>query len=222
MSPIITHEDELILAKSERELVSQFKKLAKAQSSLIDSQKKYAESISKASIIRDMLNRTFRDVLKQMQTLAREHRSNIKDEEVNLYKDIISKNDDYIKANNKYLNAIKDLAVQKEYLVQKKEEFVDALSELADKRSIVIKKALNAEKAKNKLIDGDKLNILDQELNDVQRDFDRAREIFLKKIHQFIEVRDEINALWIKLKDTITELSQKILLFLLISFFQKN
>jgi len=207
MSPIITHEDELILAKSERELVSQFKKLAKAQSSLIDSQKKYAESISKASIIRDMLNRTFRDVLKQMQTLAREHRSNIKDEEVNLYKDIISKNDDYIKANNKYLNAIKDLAVQKEYLVQKKEEFVDALSELADKRSIVIKKALNAEKAKNKLIDGDKLNILDQELNDVQRDFDRAREIFLKKIHQFIEVRDEINALWIKLKDTITELS---------------
>ena len=207
MSPIITHEDELILAKSERELVSQFKKLAKAQSSLIDSQKKYAESISKANIIRDMLNRTFRDVLKQMQTLAREHRSNIKDEEVNLYKDIISKNDDYIKANNKYLNAIKDLAVQKEYLVQKKEEFVDALSELADKRSIVIKKALNAEKAKNKLIDGDKLNILDQELNDVQRDFDRAREIFLKKIHQFIEVRDEINALWIKLKDTITELS---------------
>ncbi|MFX0004010.1 MAG: hypothetical protein ACFE9C_04145 [Candidatus Hodarchaeota archaeon] len=207
MSPIITHEDELELAKLEKELVSLFKKLAKAQNSLISSQIKYAENITKTNIIRDMLNRTFRDVLKQMQTLAREHRSNIKDEEVNLYKQIISKNDDYIKANNRYLNAIKDLAVQKEYLVQKKEEFVDALAELANKRSIVIKKALDAEKARNKLIDGDKLNILDQELNDVQRDFDRAREIFLKKIHQFIEVRDEINALWIKLKDTITELS---------------
>jgi hypothetical protein len=207
MSPIITHEDELILAKAEKDLVAQFKKLAKAQNSLINSQIKYAENISKTNIIREMLNRTFRDVLKQMQTLAREHRSNIKDEEVNLYKDIISKNDDYIKANNKYLNAIKDLAVQKEYLVQKKEEFVDALSELADKRSAVIKKALNAEKAKNKLIDGDKLNILDQELNDVQRDFDRARDILLKKISQFTEVRDEINTLWIKLKDTITELS---------------
>ncbi|MFX0038968.1 MAG: hypothetical protein ACFFCY_09665 [Promethearchaeota archaeon] len=207
MSPIITHEDELELAKLEKELVSQFKKLAKAQNSLISSQIKYAENITKANIIRDMLNRTFRDVLKQMQTLAREHRSNIKDEEVNLYKEIISKNDDYIKANNRYLNAIKDLAVQKEYLVQKKEEFVDALSELANRRSVVIKKALDAEKARNKLIDGDKLNILDQELNDVQRDFDRAREIFLKKIHQFIEVRDEINTLWIKLKDTITELS---------------
>ncbi len=207
MSPIITHEDELELAKMEKELVSQFKKLAKAQSALISSQKKYAENLTKANNVREMLNRTFRDVLKQMQTLAREHRSNIKDEEVNLYKEIIQKNDDYIKANNKYLNAIKDLAVQKEYLVQKKEEFVDALAEVADRRSAVIKKALDAEKAKNKLIDGDKLNILDQQLNDVQRDFDRARDILLKKITQFTEVRDEINALWIKLKDTIVELS---------------
>lgn len=207
MSPIITHQDELELAKAEMELVSQFKKLAKAQSALIGSQKKYAENLMRTNNTREMLNRTFRDVLKQMQTLAREHRSNIKDEEVNLYKDIISKNDDYVKANNTYLNAIKDIAVQKEYLVQKKEEFVDALAELADKRSIVIKKALDAEKAKNKLIDGDKLNILDQQLNDVQRDFDRARDILIKKIYQFTEVRDEINTLWIKLKDTITELS---------------
>ena len=120
MSPIITHEDELELAKMEKELVSQFKKLAKAQSSLIGSQKKYAENIAKTNNSRDMLNRTFRDVLKQMQTLAREHRSNIKDEEVKLYKEIIQKNDDFIKANNTYLNAIKDIAVQKEYFVQKK------------------------------------------------------------------------------------------------------
>ncbi len=207
MSPIITHEDELELAKMEKELVSQLKKLARTQNALISSQKKYADNIMNVNNIRDMLNRTFRDVLKQMQTLAREHRSNIKDEEVNLYKEIINKNDDYIKANNKYLNAIKDLAVQKEYFVQKKEEFVDALADVANRRSIVIKKALDVEKAKNKLIEGDKLNILDQQLNDVQRDFDRARDIFLKKIHQFIEVRNEINSLWIKLKDTVTELS---------------
>ena len=207
MCPIITHQDELILAKSEKELVSQFKKLSRAQSTLIDSQKKYAENISKANITREMLNRTFRDVLKQMQTLAREHRSNIKDEEVKLFQEIIKENDAYIKGNNTYLNAIKDLAVQKEYLVAKKDEFVEALSNVANKRSVVIKKALNVEKVKNKLIDGDKLNVLDQELNDVQRDFDRARDILLKKIHQFREVRDEINALWLKLKDTVAELS---------------
>jgi hypothetical protein len=207
MSPIITHQDELELAKSEKELVSQFKKLSRAQSSLISAQMKYAENISKANITREMLNRTFRDVLKQMQTLAREHRSNIKDEEVKLFQEIIRDNDEFIKGNNTYLNAIKDLAVQKEYLVAKKDEFVDALSDVANKRAVVIKKALDAEKAKNKLIDGDKLNILDQELNDVQRDFDRARDILLKKIHQFKEVKEEINALWLKLKDTITELS---------------
>jgi len=154
-----------------------------------------------------MLNRTFRDVLKQMQTLAREHRSNIKDEEVNLYKEIITQNDKYIEGNKRYLNAIKDLAVQKDYLVQKKKEFAKALSDVANKRSIVIKKALNVEKVKNKLVDGDKLNILDQELNDVQRDFDRSRDILIKKIHQFKEVKKEINTLWIKLKDTVTELS---------------
>ncbi|MFX0083142.1 MAG: hypothetical protein ACFE94_15455 [Candidatus Hodarchaeota archaeon] len=207
MSPIITHQDELILAKSEKELASQLKKLSRAQSSLISSQIKYAEDISKANITREMLNRTFRDVLKQMQTLAREHRSNIKDEEVKLFQEIIKENDAYVKANNTYLNAIKDLAVQKEYLVAKKDEFVEALSDVANKRSIVIKKALDVEKAKNKLIDGDKLNILDQALNDVQRDFDRARDILLKKIYQFKEVRDEINTLWLKLKDTVTELS---------------
>ncbi len=207
MSPIITHQDELELAKSEKELVSQFKKLSRAQSTLISSQKKYAENISKANITREMLNRTFRDVLKQMQTLAREHRSNIKDEEVKLFQEIIKENDAYIKGNNTYLNAIKDLAVQKEYLVAKKDEFVEALSDVANKRSVVIKKALDVEKVKNKLIDGDKLNVLDQELNDVQRDFDRARDILLKKIHQFKEVRNEINNLWLKLKDTVAELS---------------
>jgi len=207
MSPIITHEDELTLAKTEKELVSQFKKLAKAQSALISSQKKYAENISKTNITRETVNRTFRDVLKQMQTLVRERRSNIKDEEVKLFHEIIQKNDTYIKANNKYLNAIKDLAVKKEYLVEKKEEFVSALSDVADKRSVVIKKALDVEKAKNKLIEGDKLNMLDQQLNDVQRDFDRTRDILLKKVHQFNETKSEINALWIKLKDTVDELS---------------
>ena len=206
MSPIITHEDELILAKTEKELGTQLKKLAKAQSSLIASQKKYADNISKTNITRDMVNRTFRDVLKQMQTLVRERRSNIKDEEVKLYQEIIQKNDDFIKSNDIYLNSIKDIAVRKEYLIEKKEEFVAALGQVANRRSVVIKKALAVEKAKNTLIEGDKLNLLDQQLNDVQRDFDRARDILLKKIHQFIEVRNEINDLWIKLKNTIVEL----------------
>ncbi len=203
MCPIITHEDELELASTEKELVNHISKLAKAQNTLINAQKKYAEALTKVNLEREMLNRTYRDVLKQMQTLVREKRSNIKDEEVNLFQDIVHKNDEFIEGNNKYIDAIKNLTVKKEYFIQKKNELANALNDVAGKRGALIKKALNVEKAKNKLIEGEKLKILDSELNDYQRDFDRARDVLIKKIHQFIEVRDEVNELWIQLKNSV-------------------
>ena len=207
MSPIITHEDELELASMEKELVNQIKKLAKAQNGLIDSQKKYANNLRKANLARDMLNRTFRDVLKQMQTLVRERRSNIKDEEVKYFEDIIHKNDKYIEVNNKYIDSIKDLAIKKDYLVEKKYEFASALSDVANKRSVVIKKALSVEKKKNNLIEGEKIKILESELNDCQRDFDRARDVLLKKISQFLQVKNEVDELWVNLKDAVNKSS---------------
>jgi len=207
MSPIITHEDELELASMEKELVNQIKKLAKAQNVLIDSQKKYADNLRKTNLARDMLNRTFRDVLKQMQTLVRERRSNIKDEEVKYFEDIIHKNDKYIEVNNKYIDSIKDLAIKKDYLVEKKYEFASALSDVANKRSVVIKKALSVEKKKNNLIEGEKIKILESELNDCQRDFNRARDVLLKKISQFLQVKNEVDELWVNLKDAVNKSS---------------
>jgi len=207
MSPIITHEDELELASMEKELVTQIKKLAKAQNTLIDSQKKYAENLKRATLTRDTLNRTFRDVLKQMQTLVRESRSNIKDEEVKLYQDIIKQNDGYIEVNNKYVDSIKDLAVKKDYLVEKKYEFASALSDVANKRSVVIKKALSVEKKKNDLIEGEKMKLLESELSDLQRDFDRARDILIKKIDQFLQVKNEVDDLWVNLKNSVDKSS---------------
>ncbi|MFW9949896.1 MAG: hypothetical protein ACFFKA_07215 [Candidatus Thorarchaeota archaeon] len=207
MSPIITHEDELELANMEKELANQIRKLAKAQSLLIDSQKKYADNLRKANLARDMLNRTFRDVLKQMQTLVRERRSNIKDEEVKYFQDIIHKNDEYISVNNKYIDSIKDLAIKKDYLVEKKNEFASALNEVANKRSVVIKKALSVEKKKNDLIEGEKVKILESELNDLQRDFDRARDVLLKKINQFLQVKNEVDELWVNLKNSVNKSS---------------
>ncbi|MFX0031173.1 MAG: hypothetical protein ACFE8E_00700 [Candidatus Hodarchaeota archaeon] len=207
MSPIITHEDELELAGTEKELVNQIRKLAKAQYDLINAQKKYAENLTKANLGREMLNRTFRDVIKQMQTLVREKKSNIQEEEINLYLDIIRKNDGYIAVNNKYIDAIKNLALKKEYFIEKKIEFADALNEVANKRNAVIKKALNVEKMKNKLIEGEKLKILDAEFNDYQRDFDIARDVLLKKIHQFLEVRNELDELWMVIKDSVSKSS---------------
>jgi len=207
MSPIITHEDELELASMEKELVSQIKKLAKNQTTLIDSQKKYADNLRKVNLTRAMVNRMFRDVLKQMQTLVRERRSNIKDEEVKYFQEIIHKNDEYIEINKKYIDSIKDLAIKKDYLVEKKYEFAAALGEVAGKRSVVIKKALSVEKKKNDLIEGEKIKILESELNDSQRDFDRARDVLLKKINQFLQVRNEVDDLWANLKNSVNKAS---------------
>ena len=56
MCPIITHEDELELARSEKELVSKIKKLAGVQKSVISSQNNLASNISKLILARDGLN----------------------------------------------------------------------------------------------------------------------------------------------------------------------
>ena len=205
--PIITHEDELELAKTEQELVKEIKRLTKAQTTLINSQQKYAENLTKANLAREMLNRTFRDVLKQMQTLVREKRSNIKDEEVNLYQGIIHQNDTYIENTKKYIDAIKNLILKKEYFVEKQEEFADALNNVAQRRSTVIKKALTVEKKKNDLIEGEKMKILESEFNDIQREFDRARDVMIKNLNQFLQERDEVDNLWMKVKDSVSKMS---------------
>jgi len=207
MSPIITHEDEIELASTEKELAGKIKKLAKNQTALINAQKKYADNLTKSNLAREMLNRTYRDVLKQMQTLVREKRSNIKDEEVELFQEIIHKNDEYISVNHAYIDAIKNLALKKEYLIAKKIEFADALTEVADKRGDVIKKALSVEKKKNKLMDSEDLKISETQLDDMQRSFDRARDVFIKKINEFIEARDEVDELWLKVKDAVSKSS---------------
>ncbi|MHA1391289.1 MAG: hypothetical protein ACTSQT_03475, partial [Promethearchaeota archaeon] len=126
---------------------------------------------------------------------------------VKLFQDIIHKNDEYIEVNNKYVDSIKDLAVKKDYLVEKKYEFASALGEVANKRSVVIKKALSVEKKKNDLIEGEKMKLLESELNDSQRDFDRARDILLKKIDQFLQVKNEVDDLWVNLKNSVDKAS---------------
>ena len=106
-----------------------------------------------------------------------------------------------------YIDAIKDLAIKKDYLVEMKLEFASALSDVASKRGVVMKKALSVEKKKNDLIEGEKMKILESELNDLQRDFDRARDVLLKKISQFFQVKNEVDDLWINLKNSVNKSS---------------
>ncbi len=158
------------------------------------------------NIERGALNRTLRDVFKQMKMLAREHKSNVKEKDVNILKELIRQSDQFIENTNKYIDAIKELALKKEYLAQKQNEFAEALENIAKERKAVINKALEVEKVKNKMVDQSKLDKLDQELNDQQRRFDRARDILLKKIEQFLEVRKETNELWMALKNATSEM----------------
>ncbi len=207
MSPIVTHEDELILSRSEKTLASLLKKVAKWQRAVVGSQKKLTDNLEKLNIARQLLNRTFRDALKQMQTLVRESNSNIKEEEVNMFQDIIHKNDQHLDVTSKYLNAIKDLTIRKEDLATRIDLFANALNELGVKRAAVIKKALNIEKTKDKMIKSSKLIELENQLKDFQREYERARNTLHKEIEQYLQVQTELNEMWIKLKETINEMS---------------
>ena len=206
MSPIITIEDEISLAKNEKHLVSQLKKLARWQKTIGSSQNKFAADLAKMNIDRQKLNQIFRDVFNQMQTIGREDKTNVGKEEVSMFQDIIHANDNYIEANNTYMTAIKDLAIRKEDLEARMEIFANTLNQLAVKRTVVIKKTLGLEKSKDKLIESGKLTALENQLTDSQREFDRARNIMLKEIEQFLQVRKELNELWLNLKDSTSEM----------------
>ena len=51
------------------------------------------------------------------------------------------------------------------------------------------------------------MKLLESELNDVQRDFDRARDILIKKIDQFLQVKIEVDELWVNLKNSVNKSS---------------
>ena len=96
MSPIITNFDEMELAKAEKLLVTQLKKLARWQKTMGSSQNKFAADIAKMNIDRQKLNRIFRDVFNQMQTIGQEDNSNVGEEEVNMFQEIIHSNDNFV------------------------------------------------------------------------------------------------------------------------------
>ncbi len=206
MCPIITTEDELDLSRLEKEFVKTLNDLSKQQGKIVKTQQKFAENILDMNITRDSMNRTMRDVYKQIKMLAREHKSNVKDEDVKLLESLIQFNNTHMETNKKYLEALKDLTIEKEYLINIRREFADALNDVAGKRKAVIKKAIDIDKVKNKMIEPEKVDELDQEQNDLQREFDRARDILLKKNEHLLEVKSRVSKLWIKLKDATSDL----------------
>lgn len=203
--PILTPQDEKELAKYELDLVKEWKGLISAKDKVTDAHIKLADLIAKENTKRELFLRTARDVYKQMQVLQREKMSNIDENDVKIIHDVIANDEKLLEKNKTHLNALKDLALQREYLLKEYMEVTDALKEVSSLRKDVIQRSLKIEDAKNKLIDGEKLEILDQQFKDIQKEFDRAKGVFLKKVEHLQTSKKEVNVLWIKLKDTITE-----------------
>jgi len=201
--PILTPEDEIDLAKFEVELVKNWNKMIGSQKSVTAAHMRLSNLIIKENSAREIFLRTARDVYKQMKVLAREKMSNIDEDDEKIIQKIIHDNEQIFENNKKFLNAIKDLGLQREYLHKEFQELTEALKEVSSKRKAVVNKALKIEISKNKLIEGEKLEMMDQEFKDIQKEFDRSKGRFLKKVEHIESTRNEVNSLWNKLKDSI-------------------
>ncbi len=51
------------------------------------------------------------------------------------------------------------------------------------------------------------MKLLESGFNDSQRDFYRARDILIKKIDQFLQVKNEVDDLWVNLKNNVNKAS---------------
>ena len=203
--PILTPEDEKELARFEQNLVKDWRDLISAKEKVTDAHMKLADLIAKENTRREIFLRTARDVYKQMQVLKREKMSNIDEQDVNVIHDVIEADEQLLDKNKIHLNSLKDLSLQREYLLKEYREVIEALKEVGTIRKAVVQKALKIEQAKNKLIEGEKLEILDQDFKDIQKEFDRAKGLFNKKVEHLQAAKAEVNGLWKKLKDSTTE-----------------
>ena len=203
MPPILTPEDEIDLSKFEMELVKNWNKLINSKKSVSDEHMKLANLIIRENSARELFLRTARDVYKQMKVLAREKMSNIDENDEKVLQNIIHVNENIFEKNKNYLNALKDLGLQREYLHRESQELTEALKDVSLKRKIVVRKALKIEQMKNRLIEGEKIDIIEQEFKDIQKEFDRSKGRFLKKVEHIQSTRNEVNSLWNKLKDSI-------------------
>ena len=136
--PIVTHEDEIALARLDVELADIIKKLGKKIGNLSESEKALGNSYQDYCKILGEYTRKMRDISKQMEVLAREERSGIEDQEVTDFKTKIDTVDDQIKKLENYYSRLKDLAVHKEGLTRKMDEYAALVIENAKIRKKIV------------------------------------------------------------------------------------
>ena len=203
--PIVTHEDELVLAKLDIEVAKQLKIINNKMKRI----SKEEQSMGKLyqSYTKDLQNlaRKMRDKSKQMEILARENRSNVTESDVKDFKNQVLKVDDQIKAIELYYDRTKDLALQKQSIIDRMEEYIGLVVPHSKLRQEIVEIGLRIDKEKNKMVAADSLSKLEDRMKDKQREFDRSKNEARKKWVQVVEERIEVNKMWRALKDCIED-----------------
>jgi hypothetical protein len=205
MSPIITHEDEILLAKIDVEVADMFGKLAGKINKISDFERSLGELYQDYTKDLQEYVRKMRDKSKQMETLAREERSGIEKGEVDGYKKIITDVDEQIKMLEGYYTAIKDLASIKKSLTKRMDEYVKLVDHNAKIRREIVEIGLKIEKDKNKMVAAESISKNEDKLKDTEREFERSKKEMEKKWEQISEERGEVNAMWKAFKTAVDE-----------------
>jgi prefoldin subunit 5 len=203
--PIVTHEDEILLAKIDGEIALTIKALSKKIAGIAEQEKKLSDSYNDYSKALTDYGRKMRDKHKQMDTLAREERSGIQMTEVKEYKKRIDELDDQIKMIVGYYDAMKDLAIQKRNMIAKMDEYADNIIATAKVRKEIIDIGLKIEKDKEKMIAADNLNKREDQLKDAEREFERSKKELEKKWELLGQEKAEVNQKWQNLKKCIED-----------------
>ena len=203
--PIVTHEDEILLAKIDQEVAGLFSKLAKKIDTIAGAERKLGELYQ--GYTKDLQNysRKMRDKSKQMDVLAREERSGVEASDVKEYKKKIGDVDEQVKMIEGYYDRIKDLAAQKKGMTKRMEEYTKLTISNSKIRKKIVELGLRIEKDKNKMVAADSISTTEDKLKDTERDFERSKKELGKKWEQLIEERTEVNAMWSAFKDAIDE-----------------
>jgi hypothetical protein len=203
--PIVTHEDEIQLAKIDMEVASIFSKLAKKIETISGQEKKLGETYQSYTKDLSAYVRKMRDKSKQMEVLAREERSGVEDADVKEYKKRIQSVDDQIKMIEGYYDRMKDLAMQKKGMIKRMDEYNKLVGTNSRIRRRIVDLGLKIEKEKNKMVAADSLSKTEDALKDIEREFERSKKELSKKWDQLLEERTEVNSMWQAFKDSIED-----------------
>lgn len=201
--PIVTHEDEKILAQLEVDVAKHMKEMSLKEKSISDQEIKVANMYADYCRFLGSYTRKLRDLSKQLEILSREERSGINSEDVDHNKARIARIEEKNSVYEQYYDKLKDLAIQKRSLLKKRIEYSQIIVEIAGLRKKIVDAGLKIEQQKNKMVPAEKIAVLETKLKDIEREFERRKKDLQKKEDQLEKERDEVNDMWKALKASI-------------------